>query len=213
MFGRPLAIASHHFDTQFPSYCDPALDKSGRLYLPNIALFRLAYILGEIVNDAVSFRPVPYDSVLAHDRALSQWFDSLPEEIVLDDYHLTNSLASPLPAILRPAVQCVVTRTAFYHIRFTLHRPYTSSTGKMSRKAESAEIAISAADKVIAIVEETRSDFLANPVLVRTPYSLTLLDSGWILIYILLNAGSPRTVKLECIPLIFGCAVYLLPTH
>jgi hypothetical protein len=173
LFGRPLAIASHHFDTQLPSYNDPALDKSGRLY---IALFRLGYILGEIMNDAVSFRPVPYDSVLAHDRALSQWLESLPEEVVLDEYHLVNNLASPVPAILRSAVQCVVARTAFYYIRFTLHRPYTSSSGKMSRKAESAEIAIAAAGKVVAIVEQTRSVFLANPVLVRASHSMTLLS-------------------------------------
>ena len=40
MFGRPLAIASHHFDTELPSYCDPAIDGTGRLYVANIALFK-----------------------------------------------------------------------------------------------------------------------------------------------------------------------------
>jgi len=171
LFGRPLSIASHHFDTQLPSYCDPALDKSGRLYLPNIALFRLAYILGEIMDDAVSFRPVPYDSVLAHDRTLSQWLESLPEEIVLDEYSVARSLTSPLPATLRPGVQCIVLRTAFYHIRFTLHRPYTSASGKLSRRAQSVETAVAAADKLITIVEQTRSYFLTNQALAISGHS------------------------------------------
>ena len=94
MFGRPLVIASHHFDTQLPSYCDPALDKTGRLYLPNIALFRLAFILGDIMDDAVSVRPVPYERIQANDRALAQWFDSMPQELDMDEYRVARSLAS-----------------------------------------------------------------------------------------------------------------------
>ncbi len=72
MFGRPLAIASHHFDTQLPSYCDPAVDETGCLYLPSIAPFRLAYILGDVMDDVVSGRPVAYDSVMANNRVLVQ---------------------------------------------------------------------------------------------------------------------------------------------
>lgn len=68
MFGRPLAIASNHYNTRLPSFCDPALDKAGRLYLPNIALFKLAYVLGDIMDDAVSFRPVPYSSIQNNDK-------------------------------------------------------------------------------------------------------------------------------------------------
>jgi hypothetical protein len=169
-----LSIASHHFDTQFPFY--PALDKSGHLYQPNIALFRLTHITGEIMNDAVSFRPVPYDSILAHDRALSEWLESIPEELALDEYHLARSLASTLPAILRPGLQCVVAHAAFYHIRFTLHRPYTSALGKFPRKVESMETAVAAAGNLIAILEQTSSGFLANQALVRTFYSITLAE-------------------------------------
>jgi hypothetical protein len=206
-----LSIASHHFDTQFPSSCDSTFDGLERLYLPNIALFRLVYILGEIMNDAVSFRPVPYDSILAHDRALSQWLESLPEEIVLDDYQLARSLASPLPAILRPGVLCIVARTAFYHIRFTLHRPYTSASGKLSRKAESVEIAVATADKLITIVEQTRPDFLANQVLVRIIYfsnsSVEVLTGSF------LGTECPRTRKLEFVSRIFSRAIFLLPAH
>src|SRR6188768_608635 len=105
MFGRPISIASHHFDTQLPSYCDPSLDKSGRLYLPNIALFRLAFILGDIMDDAVSIRPVPYENVQANDRALTQWMDNLPHELDLDEYRVARSLASSNIATRRLGVQ------------------------------------------------------------------------------------------------------------
>ncbi|KAF9498391.1 hypothetical protein BDN71DRAFT_1465593 [Pleurotus eryngii] len=178
MFGRPLFIASHHFDTQMPSYCNPELDKTGRLYLPNVALFRLADILGDIMDDAVSVKPVPYESVLANDRALTQWMENIPPELDLDDYRTARNLASSDPSLRRLGVQSVVIRSSYYHIRFTLHRPYTiassnvSSTGKTStplhssidatKTAKSLEIAVGAADKLITVVDQSRPDFLAN---------------------------------------------------
>ncbi|KAF8165110.1 fungal-specific transcription factor domain-containing protein [Crassisporium funariophilum] len=173
MFGRPVGIASHHFDTQLPSYCDPAVDKTGRLYLPNIALFRLAFILGDIMDDAVSVRPVPYENVQANDRALTQWMDNLPQEMDLDEYRVARSLASTTVAVRRLGVQSVIIRTSYYHIRFTLHRPYASvhvnspANGKApsldpSKSAQSLEIAVGAADKLITMVGQSRPDFLAN---------------------------------------------------
>ena len=173
MFGRPVAIASHHFDTHLPAYCDPAIDKSGRLYLPNIALFRLAFILGDIMDDAVSVRPVPYENVQANDRALTQWMENLPHELDLDEYRVARSLASPNAAIRRLGVQSVIIRTSYYHIRFTLHRPYASANTNPSTKsksptidpancAQSLEIAVGAADKLITMTGQSRPDFLAN---------------------------------------------------
>ncbi|TFK29338.1 hypothetical protein FA15DRAFT_582359 [Coprinopsis marcescibilis] len=173
MFGRPLAVASHHFDTQLPSYCDPALDKTSRLYLPNIALFKLAFILGDIMDDAVSVRPVPYESVQANDRALTQWAENLPPELDLDEYRVARSLASPHLATRRQGVQSVIIRTSYYHIRFTLHRPYASANLNSNpannkpavspeKQAQSLEIAVSAADKLITMVGQSRPDFLAN---------------------------------------------------
>ncbi|OBZ71938.1 putative transcriptional regulatory protein C3C7.04 [Grifola frondosa] len=158
MFGRPLSIASHHFNTQLPSYCDAALDQSGRLYLPNIALFRLAYVLGDIMDDAVSFRAVPYSSVQEKDAILMHWYDSLPPELDLDEYRIARSLASPITSVRRLGVQSVIIRTAYHHIRFTLHRPY-------AKVPESLETAVSAASQLIALVGQTRPDFLSNSAL------------------------------------------------
>ena len=174
MLGRPLAFSSHHFDTQLPSYCDPAIDKTGRLYAPNVALFRLAYILGDIMDDAVSVRPVSYESVQANDRALTEWMDSLPVELDLDEYRMARSLASPNTSVRRVGVQSVVIRASYHHIRFSLHRPYASSStsglpgGKQidpAKAAQSLEIAVGAADKLITIVTQSRPDFLANSAL------------------------------------------------
>ncbi|KAK7471108.1 hypothetical protein VKT23_002523 [Stygiomarasmius scandens] len=179
LFGRPLAIASHHFDTQLPSYCDPAIDKTGRLYLPNIALFRLAFILGDVMDDAVSVRPVPYESVQANDRALTHWMDNLPTELDLDEYRVARNLASSNSNLRRLGVQSVIIRTSYLHIRFTLHRPYASlahqnpsskgssasSSGDTSKYAQSLEIAVSAADRLITMVGQARPDFQANTTL------------------------------------------------
>ncbi|KAF7354944.1 hypothetical protein MSAN_01409300 [Mycena sanguinolenta] len=169
MFGRPITISSHHFDTQLPSYCDPNVDKTGRLYLPNIALFRLAFILGDIMDDAVSVRPVPYDSVQANDRALTQWMENLPPELDLDEYRLARNLASSNQATRRLGVQSVIIRTSYYHIRFTLHRPYANAStntkmngGEVPKSAQSLEIAVNAADKLITMTSQSRPDFLTS---------------------------------------------------
>ena len=180
LFGRPLSIASHHFDTQMPSYVDPAVDHTGRLYLPNIHLFRLAYILGDIVDDAVSTRSVPYEHVQEHDRKLVNWMDTLPKDLDLDEFQIARALAGPMPSAMRLGVQSIIVRTSCYHIRFTLHRPYaaaahdhatqekgggTSNDGKSAmaeRYAQSLDIAVGAADKLIQLVGQARPDQLSN---------------------------------------------------
>lgn len=83
LFGRPPAIAAHHFDTRLPSpaHTDPKVDPTGRLFQANIFIFRLADILGDIVDDAVSIRAVPYEQVLARDRELEAWHEELPRDL------------------------------------------------------------------------------------------------------------------------------------
>ena len=83
MFGRPLAIAPHHFNTQLPSYCPPKLDKTGRFCIPNVAPLRLAFILGETMENVVSSRPVMYESLKRNDQLLVQWLETLPERSII----------------------------------------------------------------------------------------------------------------------------------
>lgn len=170
LFGRPTSIASHHYDTEFPSYCDPNIDPSGRRFLPNLALFRLAHILGDIVDKALSVQPISYDSVRANDRALLEWFQELPEELVLDDFRTARALSSEELDLQRFGVQSVIIRTSYYHIRFTLHRPYASvahSTSNHSGKAviadpvkaaQSLEIAVTSAEKLINMASQATPD-------------------------------------------------------
>lgn len=166
MFGRPISIASHHFDTQLPSYCDPEVDPSGKLYEANIHLFRLSFILGDIMDDAVSLRPVPYESVLAKDRTLQEWWDALPTELDMDDYSLASFLASSMTSKRRIGVQSVIVRTVFLHIRFTMHRPYASlAHGETSKYATSLEVAVHAADKLIALSAHAHPEMLNHAAL------------------------------------------------
>lgn len=160
MFGRPLAIASHHFNTKFPSpRGPPELDKTGQLYVPNVALFHLAFILGEIMESAVSLRPVAYEAFKRSDELLVEWLEALPPEIDLDYPDLSQALISPMTNRRRIAVQSIITRTAFYHIRFTLHRPY--AIGPDSEKTrESRKIAIDSAEKLLALAKQTSPGYL-----------------------------------------------------
>ncbi|KAG2159053.1 fungal-specific transcription factor domain-containing protein [Suillus bovinus] len=185
MFGRPLAVASHHFDTQLPSVSPiiPTNPPQPRLYAPNLALFRLAYVLGDIMDSAVSLRSVSYDTIMAHDKALANWMDNLPQELDLDEFRIARALASSDIVTRRLGVQSVIIRTSYYHIRFTLHRPYASASpslflndkdkhdkpekdpkdaAKSERQANSLDIAVGSADKLITLVDHARPDFLAN---------------------------------------------------
>jgi hypothetical protein len=159
MFGRPLAIASHHFNTQLPSYCPSELDKTGRLYFPNIALFRLAFILGEIMENAVSLRPVAYESFKRNDQLLVEWLETLPPEIDLDYPDLSQALLSPDTNRRRIAVQSIITRTAFFHIRSTLHRPYAIGPDS-ERTRESRKITIESAEKLLVLAKQTSPGYL-----------------------------------------------------
>ncbi|KAL5530271.1 hypothetical protein ACEPAF_6528 [Sanghuangporus sanghuang] len=178
LFGRPLSIASHHFDTRMPSHIDTEIDPDGRLFLPNLHLFRLAFVLGSIVDDAVSIRPVPYERVQERDRELVTWMEDLPKELDLDEYRLARSLASPLPAYMRLGVQSIIVRTSYYHIRFSLHRPYAAAAHDVQQRSlkrkgntnntmsehmsQSLDTAVNAADKLIQLVGQARPDLLAN---------------------------------------------------
>jgi hypothetical protein len=147
----------------------------GRLYLPNIAHLRLASLLGSIMDDAVSLRPVSYEAIMSHDRALTEWLDSLPPELNIDHYRLARSLASPQSDVRRLGVQSVVIRSAYYHVRFTLHRPYASRTRAENSEdqnefdareiAQSLEIAVNAADQLTSLVCQSRPDFVSIPIL------------------------------------------------
>lgn len=174
MFGRPLAICNHHFDTQFPGQFDLSFDPTGRVHLPQIHLFRLAEILGDIMDDAVSVRPVAYERVISQDQALQHWQDTLPREINLDDYQMARGLSSKELVARRAGLQSLCIRIFYYHVRFTLHRPYcgpwrSQSTAhgahaapQDSRWQASLDTAVSAADRLTHLVSHASPDFMAN---------------------------------------------------
>lgn len=160
-----------------PSYVDP--DADPRVFLPILHFFRLASILGDIVDDAVCIRPVAYERVQEHDHELVAWMQDMPKELDLDEYRLARSLASPLPAAMRLGVQSILIRTSYYHIRFSLHRPYAAAAHDSQRvpskkniagsnssmdehMSQSLDTAVSAADKLIQLVGQARPELLAN---------------------------------------------------
>jgi hypothetical protein len=70
LLGRPLSIAEHHFDTEVPSHLDEASLSGGRYFVASTARMRLTKLLGGMMDDAVSLKPIPYSSIMNHERAL-----------------------------------------------------------------------------------------------------------------------------------------------
>ena len=113
------------------------------------------------MDDAVSLRPVPYESVLQKDRTLQEWWDTLPTELEADDYALVSLLASSTASEQRKGVLSALVRSAFLHLRFTMHRPYASlARGENSKYAPSLDIAIKAADKLTTLAALARPEML-----------------------------------------------------
>lgn len=179
LLGRPLGISNHHFDTCMPGPLDPSIDPSQRQHLPLVLIFRLVEILGVMMDDVVSVRPVPHERIMAHDKNLQQWFESFPEELNFDDYQMAKALSSDILSVRREGLISLCMRVMYNHIRFTLHRPYAKpakyaaaecSTGQGRGITEaqfeiSLEIAISAADRVLHHATQAKHDFVANKML------------------------------------------------
>lgn len=104
---------------------------------------------------------MPYDTVLAKDRYLQEWWDTLPTELDMDGYPLVNLLASPTTSKRCLGVQSVVVRTAFLHVRFATHRHYASlARSERSKYKKSLEISFDAAEKLIALSAHARPETL-----------------------------------------------------
>ena len=109
--------------------------------------------------------------------------EKLPLELDLDEFMIARAFSSPDTVVRMLGVQSFIIRTSYYHIRFTLHRPYASSSSspspplsggdkdkhdkpekdpKAERQANSLDIAVGSADKLITLVDHARPDFMAN---------------------------------------------------
>lgn len=168
LFGRPVSIPNSHFDTMFPmeDVTDPSVGVSTNPSLPYLHQFKLTMILGDVMADATSCRAVSYDRILAHDKELESWFRHLPHDLAADDYRLASLLSSQTLSARRLGVQSLCIRSLGYHVKFTLHRPFTTpQIRRDARTAASYDASIVAADKLIHLLTASRPDFMSNPLL------------------------------------------------
>ncbi|CAE6455748.1 unnamed protein product [Rhizoctonia solani] len=168
LFGRPISIPNSHFDTNFPveNTTDPNVGVATNPNLPYLHQFKLTLILGDIMIDATSCRPTPYDRILAHERELEAWFQHLPHDLAVDDYHLASLLSSQALHSRRLGAQSLCIRALAYHIKFTLHRPFTTpQIRRDSRTSASYDASIVAADKLIHLWTTSGPDLMSNPLL------------------------------------------------
>ncbi|EJU06461.1 hypothetical protein DACRYDRAFT_97901 [Dacryopinax primogenitus] len=162
LVGRPVAIANHHFDTLLPDGTD-AFDSPPNNtgpYATHCQFFRLCAILGDILDSALSVKKVPYEKIMQHDHALQNWAEGLPAGCRTDPLPLGSLLVSNRIQDRRLAIQALHLNSAMYHIRFTLHRPFTipvsSARGALPpmtpQALESYKLAVRAADMLINYV-------------------------------------------------------------
>ena len=89
---------------------------------PFIHMFRLMILYGDMLNDLTSVKPVPYDTIMAHDRALEEWMNNYPPGLRQDTSQLAESFKSNDPAIRDRGVQTLCLRLAGFHTRLALVR-------------------------------------------------------------------------------------------
>jgi hypothetical protein len=92
---------------------------------------------------------------------------SFPPDLDLDDTDLARGLSPPSPvAARRRAVQSLCLRAQMHHVRFTLHRPFTTPQIRQAVGPHSFDTAVSAADKLIQLINQARPEYLVNTSLV-----------------------------------------------
>jgi hypothetical protein len=161
LIGRPPLIAAHHCDTQLP------LGGLDLMSTPDVEVcdaprrqFMLSKIVNAITDDALSLRPVPYSHIRRYDMALGRWKSDLPSGFEMDRAKIISGVCSEDMAVRRRIVQCIHLLSSYYHIRFTLHRPYASrlpnavnNIGETKlESAESAGIAATSAENLINLM-------------------------------------------------------------
>lgn len=172
--------------------------------------FMLGDIVNEITDDALSLRAVPYSNIRHHDLALARWKRKLPPKFTLKHAEISNGVCSDDLDFRRRAVQCVCLLSSYYHIRFTLHRPYASRPPTVAgnigpngetrlESTESVGIAATSAEELINIMVSCQFAFDLPPERARsTPgyfafISFYLFTAAMFFSFHLISApGGPR---------------------
>lgn len=129
-----------------------------------LQFFRLTHLMGDIMDDVTSIRPVSHDRIMQHDRAIDHLLRTLPPDMDADEVFIARSLAANNPLeSKRLAAQSIVHRSALHHVRFTLHRPFVTGRPSLSVPAAarqtSLDIATTAASSLINVVTQSSPDY------------------------------------------------------
>lgn len=119
------------------------------------------------MNDLVSVKPVPYETIVAHDRALEEWMTTFPPGLRLDPNQLSQVFRGTDPVKRDQGVQTMCLRLAGLHARLALHRPYAAKSFPAPAQSvdDSLRIATEASTAIIHLVSACRQNYLSNPVL------------------------------------------------
>lgn len=122
MLGRPAVFGNNQFDCLLPSSSDPySSDKARDMdHQPFLHMFRLMTLFGDIMCDLTSVKPVPYEHILAHDKALEDWMTSFPPSLQQDVATLSHAFQGNDSIKREQGVQTMCLRLAGLHTRIAL---------------------------------------------------------------------------------------------
>ncbi|KAG8893532.1 hypothetical protein FRB99_001891 [Tulasnella sp. 403] len=151
LLGRPLSVANHSFDTSHPSGTlssassqSPSAPSSQASPAATTTSLRLTQLMGDVIDDATSIRPVPYERIMAHDRALQSLLETLDDE--------------------GSSTKTAMAKAAVLHVRIALHRPFVTTSqsqhhtghhglqhqqSQQAARTKSIELAVRAAESLI----------------------------------------------------------------
>ena len=150
-----------------PDNDDLSVRASDNPDLPYLHAFRLVSVMGDILNDSQSVRAVPYERVLANDRALQHLLDTFPPDMAADYFRIARNLAFDVATGRRLAAQTIIGRASLLHVRFALHRPYTNPEYDKSEEDspanKSLELGVTAANDALQVLTQAHPDYVTNP--------------------------------------------------
>lgn len=177
LVGRPASISDAHTDARPPANLDDEEIESGDFdpaghpmtkptqYTYVIVRHKLAEIMGRIAYHTFTIQMPDYQTVLALDKELLAWRDSLPPFLAMINPDSSLDASHPYLFVQRHLLAC-----EWYYTRITLNRPYL-----LRRKPQDGRYAYSRN----AAIESARADLLSRRAFMLEKGDLIINSGGY----------------------------------
>lgn len=177
LVGRPASISDAHTDARPPANLDDEEVESGNfdpaghpmtkptVYTYVIVRHKLAEIMGRIAYHTFTIQLPDYQTVLALDKELLAWRDSLPPFLAMTNPDTSFDAAHPYLFVQRHLLAC-----EWFYTRITLNRPYL-----LRRKPQDGRYEYSRN----AAIESATADLLSRRAFIMEKGDLIINSGGY----------------------------------